>query len=515
MLTEFDRLGIAREKLGLDLLAFNLRYNGEKVQPFLAWFNSFGPAYKKLKDPEYREVAFALRDQSLPRPELVELVVNEVEKLKQRDAHVNHIPELLEQAHEDESLEAFDYLCARPEHLVLFQRLKRIGVSADDYLDFLFNVQHISINGSRMLDIVLEISEVNRAAAKAFMDERILQGPNFPGLIEIARAYPHSNLLIQDYAAACSAGEYQKAGLMVLIGSLAPEQDLLKKLRQAASRISEEDAVKLMNAKTSVELLRRMTHAQTRPAATARAETPLPKYHIDWHDALIKSLAKEPPEVQNFVRSAYDLLDSDKRDRMKSVWLTHPQHVYDFSRDILDWHDPPAMELLLTDRLLFAKYKSRLGDTQVREQLYKIICDTSGNIHAKLHDLFWDGERHTMPTSAETEIDVHTMIGRSLPYDRVIIWGGQYSRAAKEKIMSCTKTPIRIYDLFSPRRSVDDIQPTDMVVWISESSEHSMYYAVKRYCRAHGIGFHHYDKRGSASLIDLLQSLKFQGEKAS
>ena len=336
--------------------------------------------------------------------------------------------------------------------------------------------------------------------------------PDSSTLVEIVRSYPNADLVLKDYFEAIHGNEPYRARVALMLGMIRPDASRLSTIRRNLSTIPDGELSWVNDIISDRDLERRILAYRQGMRTLSIVPTP---GQVHWYDALISSLKAQNAEEATFeaVSIAYNKLGNPFSYRLRNIWATQPETLDDFCTDVDEFHGSEAFRFLISNSFLFAGYKEKLAarDEDFRQSVRQIISSKNSNPYAELLKLLAP-DAELLQRYVEEDTDVETVEPSRVKYGRIIIWGGQYSREAKERIKAAVPdTPVEVFDLFNRKRDVEGLGSSDAVIWLTKSNEHPSYYLIKGYCKSHGIGFYHFNRSGYQSLIDFLGKLSAPG----
>ncbi|MBW2981834.1 DUF2325 domain-containing protein [Candidatus Woesearchaeota archaeon] len=466
-------------------------------------------SYLSIKGRDEAEIFMAIPTTELPAYQAVTIVAEGLKKL-QRSA-VACVRELVVQNEEDQRLELFTYIVDNPDSLKLYKQLRRQGLSAVNYSDFILNYRSVPIklkDGEKTAaEIVEEISEKKsqgRAAITLMGNITSLAlDPEAEKIVAVAESYPNADIIIDDYIKAVSSGEINRPKVLLKIGDLKPDSKQLKILRVRLEQIPDRE---LAGWDESPNLEKRILRYKLSEAVKSRPQQQKPKI---WYELCTLNLQRQGKDVE-LLQRAYNILSDFDRKRMRNVWMTQPETLDSFCSDVDELYTTKSFQMILESHNLFDSYKEQLkANGAFASKLREFAAKDEGNLYPGLVELLKiEPDQQEIVKEPEPPA-IEDISPVQFDYSRIIVWGGQYSSEQKSKIEAAVPEgiEIKICDLFNKRRNITGLQSSDAVICVTTSNLHSTYWRLKKYCKDHDVGFYHVGRSGHQPLIDFLQKL--------
>ncbi|MBL7160581.1 MAG: hypothetical protein ISS93_01880 [Candidatus Aenigmarchaeota archaeon] len=465
-------------------------------------------SYLSLKGKEGVRILSLIPPDGMSRQGVVKRVGKQVCSLEERGANLRLVGNLLATTEEDCRWDLFDTISERPHIVSLYKTLRKEQVSLGEYAKFLLeegDLKWIHKNET-ILDTVQHVATQpsQRKAAVFFLryGAELLFDNQIDELIDVASTYHLSDIVLEEYTAATKAKESNRASAMLAVGKAQLPAGQMRLLRMVLRGVREEE-LEWVKGCSSEEIVKQLEHSQK--AAQTKKSVPITREQVDWYTTMFNSMEAlgMPETTRRNVRESYEMLPSPLQGRLRNIWINQRDSLEEFCKDVAEFGETEAYQLILKNRTFFAAYKEQLrSNSGFSKELRKLAVSGSPNVYRDLGKLLQEDVDY--PEHLEEVKDAGTLEPTEL-YGRVVIWGGQYSREAKEKISSAIDVPIEVYDIYNRRKDVKGITDDDVVICVTTSMSHDQYYYLKGYCREHGIGFYHFNRAGQNPLIQFLQ----------
>lgn len=318
-------------------------------------------------------------------------------------------------------------------------------------------------------------------------------------------SYSWADMVLEDYFSELQNHQPARAEALLSIGLAQPGQNEYQQLRKRIRAMTEEQCQRLPPS-SFPEWRMAIFAIKDKEQKSSPEKTGEKK--LSARELLLQELKEDAPALMSKVQPFYDSGNTTTQYRLRKMWRSQPETISSFCDDLKHFKDNPAFTLLLRTRELYAAYQKRLGekDTTYRQQLEQMA--ESSNLYSSLCELLLnkkDKPRTAFPQATVSIDENHVPQGN---YRRIVVFGGQYAREAKDKIKQASdKLPIEVFDLFTHRESVANIHPDDLVIYVTTSTNHSLYAAVKRHCRAQGIELYHHSRSGHHPLMEIIRQV--------
>jgi hypothetical protein len=271
-----------------------------------------------------------------------------------------------------------------------------------------------------------------------------------------------------------------------------PDAVTLKSIRTRLRETEDNELSGIHEITKATDLISKLNHCKkVRPVSLKEQ-----RHELGWYELMSQN---NPPSN---LEEAYGLLPPELKTRLRSVWKTNPIKLEQFCSDVISFSGMDFYRLVLKNQTFFQAYRSRLGDERISSAFQDWNQDNDSNHYRRLNDLLIQSHQvHAVqPEPIKDFEDIE-----SIDFNRLIIWGGQYDRAAKQKIRESVGSRIEIYDIFNRKTDVSHLREGDVVVCVTASMSHPLEKAIRQKCDSQGIPFYRYGRGGYSSLIGFLE----------
>lgn len=512
---ERDKLDLPDEEMIEELresptkVGYHFCAYGHETTPLLDELLTAKKSYAKLGDKQYMKIFSSIPLALSTRSSFVQSVTEHIDTLVSEGVKLKSVARLIGTAADVDRFDLLEYLTRRPQAVRVHESIRGTDITDDEYIDFLATTANTEVNGRVLLDVIDDIlaKKSQKDVAAHFIREGVdlLSDERREEIVAIAKSYSLAHIILQDYQTALAENQPNKAALALHLGRAIPTPSRLKALRQHISGLEEEDLDWVQGDLSDVDLKRQLQNGKKQEAVTQRTE----KKNVDWYTTMMRSLEKAgvTESERRAIDEARHILPSELSNQLRSVWHTVPEYLGRFAEHVRAYGSTEGYQQLLSTSNLFRAYRDRLGEKGLGEKLGKVVENGSSNIYRDLRALLIPETHLTEEKEERQEKTIET--NGNIEYERIIIWGGQYSPKGKDVIRAALPdTPIEIIDINAQRRDPSAIQKGDLVVCVTGSMNHPLYHTIRNRCKNHGHPFRHFKKTGAKSLADYLRRLK-------
>ncbi|MDP2749230.1 MAG: DUF2325 domain-containing protein, partial [Nanoarchaeota archaeon] len=238
------------------------------------------------------------------------------------------------------------------------------------------------------------------------------------------------------------------------------------------------------------------------------------KQEITFLDLVLRSADDKDKEK---VINAYSTLKSEfLENKLKQVYTRAEKSLPAFCDHVIGLGENARgielLRVLLKSPVLFEAYLLKLPENGQLHQQLENVSVSGMNIYSSLRDVLVDNERFVVEENIQRHETAATQ--PEAIFRRIVIFGGQYSTEAQQRIEEASPVDIRMLDQ-SPGKRVDagvstsGIMGGDAVIWVTASSSHPHYYGVKKHCKENNIRFYHLGTSGVNSLINCINDVVY------
>ena len=487
-----------------------LRFHADDALEGLRKISKYIPYYEKLIEKSAFKLYQLFAQTNINRFEMLKFVADSVDEFPIEGGIRRNLVDIVEAS--KDRVAVFDLMRELPRSVHLFKYLSKAQIRKDEYAKFLLNYGYAKLSGNanpmNMLDVLevlcVEPYQVQSAAILVRNAGEFIVDSNANRIVNLAQQYTDAHVLISDYFKAVESNRLKRGELLLRIGECKPDSKKLKELRQRIGSIGEQELDWISENLGIDQIYSKLKGTSFREKEVIQVA----KKSIHWFDAMKQSMQRNGISGEEILRidQAYTTLPVDLTYRIREIYYSMPESLLPFCDEVNQIANKDVFYLVLGSPLLFDAYKSKLGLGGISKEIFNISASGVGNPYRKLCDLLLLTDEFTPVEPEEVPEASNEIIARK-KYDRIIVWGGQYSTQAKQKINGSVEKELLIFDLFNKRSDVSIARPGDAVIVVTTSFRHGIYYSLKHHCEIHGIDFYHFNHAGHNPLMQMLKSL--------
>lgn len=379
--------------------------------------------------------------------------------------------------------------------ITCFKNLKKYLVKGTAYSDFLLSFKDVEVEiGSERKtcgQIVQEIYEHNPTQALGIMFDSgsyWFRDQNVEFIVDVAMNRKDADVILRDYMRFLEDGnDTKKEALKILCEE--GEEDF-NELRKKLKKVSTQDLDSItVNSENLRSLNEKMAH---------EIKGPKPK-KIGFFDLMMEHVDEDKREAVGVVLQR--LSENKLRNRVRTAYIRGLDVLYHLCDQFFEFQGVSAYTVMLRSHTLFNHYLNNIFSKNIVEQVTEISKSATNNFSA-LTEYFVNNDRF-IPIEKVERKDQFT---EKVVYDRVHVFGGKFSTAAKEKIAEACPIEVRVADFYSRRKDsskiTKGINEGDAIIFITSMNTHPLYYILKRHCKKNDLGFYHLGSDGTGAVIN-------------
>lgn len=403
--------------------------------------------------------------------------------------------------------------------LDLYTRLKRTGISATEYSEFLvvgdqFKWKPESSQSTGALLGNQELSQANPIASylmvarsnfnilKALQEiashksgvpaaKELIRNPsllfvdeNAVELVTIARDYPLGNLIVERYATVKNRGQNARADAILHVGQLRPSIEDLTYIRGRMRTLPEDD-IRYISGCDTVEGIKHILRKQS----VKKTQMPTRTESTSWFDLMKKSMAVRGASEEEIVAATKAhkiLLGNGGNPRfLRNMFRTQPEDIGELCDDIVIHTGNEVFTPIIQRNPLFQRYKYGLATVpNFRESLANFVAQEHPNPYHALQEYLPNLPlvEDATPKNQILEAPPKEMPITEFP-GRIFICGGTFGPELRRRITK--ELPGVIFGPNTKRlkkEGLPGLAKGDGVLWVVPATSHSAHDNVKKQC---------------------------------